>query len=56
MAFVVRFGWVFELDCCDGSDEYLGITSCPNTCQEEHAKWEYGIFKVSHIERKIMNV
>ncbi|CBK24549.2 uncharacterized protein [Blastocystis hominis] len=43
-------------DCCDGSDEYLGITSCPNTCQEEHAKWEYGIFKVSHIERKIMNV
>lgn len=21
-------------DCCDGSDEYSGLVSCPNTCQE----------------------
>ena len=53
MEFAVRFGWVFEIDCCDGSDEYSGIISCPDTCQEEHARWEYVVLSVSHLEWKI---
>ena len=30
-----------RVDCCDGSDEYLGYVSCPNTCKEEHDLWMF---------------
>ena len=25
-------------DCCDGSDEWAGYVTCPNTCKEAYAK------------------
>ena len=31
---------VDHVDCCDGSDEYNGFTTCSNTCKEEHQQWE----------------
>ncbi|KNE68787.1 hypothetical protein AMAG_13428 [Allomyces macrogynus ATCC 38327] len=30
---------VCEPDCCDGSDEYDGKITCPNTCAENGAAW-----------------
>ncbi len=28
-----------EAQCCDGSDEWLGIVSCPNICEEKHKEY-----------------
>ena len=30
-----------NVDCCDGSDEYNGYTTCENTCQQVHQTWRY---------------
>ena len=33
-----------SVDCCDGSDEYDGYTTCENTCKQDHQVWRYKLF------------
>ena len=51
-------------DCCDGSDEWAGYVTCPNTCKEAYAKayadkikanaaqaegWEVSFLKINYL-------
>ena len=43
-------------DCCDGSDEWLGYVTCPNTCKEEYAREYADKIKENEVQAEGWNV